>query len=51
MDEDGTGIRAVGAPESKKKGDLMHRIGILYGMEETFPPAFVDRINSMEAPA
>ena len=25
----------------------MKKIGILYGMEETFPPAFVDRINSM----
>ena len=25
----------------------MARIGILYGMEESFPPALVDRINSM----
>lgn len=25
----------------------MKKIGILYGMEETFPPAVVDRINSM----
>lgn len=25
----------------------MKRIGVLYGMEETFPPALVDRINSM----
>jgi hypothetical protein len=25
----------------------MKKIGILYGMEETFPPALVDRINSM----
>src|SRR6201985_1982298 len=24
------------------------RIGVLYGMEETFPPALVERINSME---
>ena len=26
----------------------MARIGILYGMEESFPPALVDRINSMD---
>ncbi len=26
---------------------LMKKIGVLYGMEETFPPALVDRINSM----
>jgi hypothetical protein len=26
---------------------MMARIGILYGMEESFPPALVDRINSM----
>jgi glutathione synthase/RimK-type ligase-like ATP-grasp enzyme len=26
----------------------MKKIGILYGMEESFPPALVDRINSME---
>ncbi len=25
----------------------MKRIGVLYGMEETFPPALVDRINSL----
>lgn len=25
----------------------MQRIGVLYGMEETFPPALVDKINSM----
>ena len=25
----------------------MAKIGILYGMEESFPPALVDRINSM----
>jgi hypothetical protein len=25
----------------------MKRIGVLYGMEESFPPALVDRINSM----
>jgi hypothetical protein len=25
----------------------MKKIGVLYGMEETFPPALVDRINSM----
>jgi hypothetical protein len=24
----------------------MHKIGVLYGMESTFPPALVDRINS-----
>ncbi|MEZ5316156.1 MAG: hypothetical protein R2752_02030 [Vicinamibacterales bacterium] len=28
----------------------MHRIGILFGMEETFPPAFVDRVNAMGVP-
>jgi len=26
----------------------MKKIGVLYGMEETFPPALVDRINSMQ---
>src|SRR5262245_2611221 len=26
----------------------MRRIGIIYGMETTFPPALVDRINSMQ---
>src|SRR5260221_5878082 len=25
----------------------MNKIGVLYGMEESFPPALVDRINSM----
>jgi hypothetical protein len=25
-------------------------IGVLFGMEETFPPALVDRINAMDAP-
>jgi len=25
----------------------LHRIGIIYGMEETFPPAFVERVNSL----
>ena len=28
----------------------MTKIGILYGMEESFPPALVDRINAMGAP-
>ena len=28
----------------------MARIGVLYGMEESFPPALVDRINAMGAP-
>lgn len=28
----------------------MHRIGVLYGMENTFPPALVDKINSMKVP-
>ena len=28
----------------------MKKIGILFGQENTFPPAFVDRINSMELP-
>lgn len=27
----------------------MARIGVLYGMEESFPPALVDRINAMDA--
>jgi glutathione synthase/RimK-type ligase-like ATP-grasp enzyme len=26
-----------------------HRIGVIYGMEETFPPALVHRINSLNA--
>ena len=26
----------------------MKKIGILFGMENTFPPAFVDKINSMK---
>src|SRR5437764_1934556 len=26
----------------------MAKIGVLYGMEESFPPALVDRINAME---
>jgi len=28
----------------------MLKIGVLYGMEETFPPALVDRINSLNPP-
>ena len=28
----------------------MARIGILFGMESTFPPAFVERINAMQLP-
>jgi hypothetical protein len=28
----------------------MHVIGVLYGMEKSFPPALVDRINAMEVP-
>src|SRR5947209_15900025 len=28
----------------------MPKIGILYGMENTFPPALVDRINSKNIP-
>jgi len=28
----------------------MAKIGVLYGMEESFPPALVDRINAMEVP-
>src|SRR5580658_11216325 len=28
----------------------MARIGILYGMEESFPPALVDRINTIGGP-
>ncbi len=28
----------------------MRKIGILFGMENTFPGALVDRINSMSAP-
>lgn len=28
----------------------MKTIGVLYGMEQSFPPALVDRINAMDAP-
>jgi hypothetical protein len=28
----------------------MTTIGVLYGMEESFPPALVDRINSLAVP-
>ena len=28
----------------------MRKIGLLYGMESTFPPALVDRINSLNVP-
>ncbi len=28
----------------------VHRVGIVFGMEETFPPAFVERINSRKLP-
>src|ERR1035438_4475804 len=28
----------------------MTKIGIIYGMENTFPPALVDKINSMNVP-
>ena len=28
----------------------MHRIGIVFGMEETFPPAFVERVNNLNVP-
>lgn len=28
----------------------MKKIGVLYGMEESFPPALVDRINAMSVP-
>ncbi|HWD00095.1 MAG TPA: hypothetical protein VG456_25225 [Candidatus Sulfopaludibacter sp.] len=28
----------------------MAKIGVLYGMEESFPPALVERINAMEVP-
>jgi glutathione synthase/RimK-type ligase-like ATP-grasp enzyme len=28
----------------------MKRIGVVYGMENTFPPALVDKINSMNVP-
>jgi len=31
-------------------GESMNRIGIVYGMENTFPPALVDKINSMRVP-
>ncbi len=27
------------------------KIGILFGMENTFPPAFVEKVNSMKATA
>jgi hypothetical protein len=28
----------------------MKRIGVLFGMEDTFPPALIERINSLKAP-
>src|SRR5450755_3122205 len=28
----------------------MRKIGILYGMENTFPPALIERINSLNVP-
>jgi glutathione synthase/RimK-type ligase-like ATP-grasp enzyme len=28
----------------------MKKIGIVYGMESTFPPAFVERVNALKAP-
>ena len=28
----------------------MKKIGVLFGMENTFPPALVDKINSMQVP-
>ena len=28
----------------------MHRIGVIFGMEESFPPALVDRINAQDCP-
>ncbi len=28
----------------------MHRIGVLFGMEETFPPALVERVNQLQMP-
>ena len=28
----------------------MKKIGIIFGMETTFPPALVDKINSMDEP-
>ena len=28
----------------------MNKIGVIYGMENTFPPALVDKINSMNVP-
>src|SRR5207248_2634251 len=28
-------------------GEFVKKIGIIFGMEETFPPAFVEKINSM----
>ena len=29
----------------------MSRIGVLFGMEDTFPPALVERINQIGGPA
>ena len=29
---------------------MTHRIGIVFGMEETFPPAFVERVNNLNLP-
>jgi hypothetical protein len=33
---------------SSAKGETMAIIGVLYGMESSFPPALVDRINAMD---
>src|SRR4051794_38164329 len=35
---------------SYQRGEVVKKIGVLFGMENTFPPALVDKINSMQVP-
>jgi hypothetical protein len=43
MDKDGEGLFAV----AKVSLMSLDRIGVIFGMEESFPPALVDRINNL----
>ena len=38
--------REAGTSNQFKKNTIMKKIGILFGMEETFPKAFIERVNS-----
>ena len=47
----GIGFRAFSVPASFAfKGAAVKKIGIIFGMESTFPPALVDKINSFNDP-